>query len=73
MNMATNRTKKHPFGVYLFHYVDSLGLRRRVACKDATADLYRAAGTAQEEEAFEPYLAVIGLSGWDIVQEKIAQ
>lgn len=35
--------------------------------------LYRAAGTAQEEEAFEPYLAVIGLSDWDIVQENIAQ
>lgn len=35
--------------------------------------LYRAAGTEQEEEAFEPYLAVIGLPDWDIVREDIAQ
>lgn len=42
--MSTNKTKKHLFGVNLFRYVDDLVIRRRKAGRDATADLYRAAG-----------------------------
>ena len=42
--MTTNRTKRRPSKVYLFRSVDILILRRRDAGRDATADLYRAAG-----------------------------
>ena len=42
--MATNKSKNRPSGIYLFRYIDALILRRREAGRDATADLYRAAG-----------------------------
>lgn len=42
--MTTNKLKKRPSGIYLFRHIDVLILRRRKAGRDATADLYRAAG-----------------------------
>ncbi|RHR55687.1 site-specific integrase [Parabacteroides sp. AF17-28] len=42
--MTTNRTKRRPSEVYLFRTIDTLIFRRRSAGRDATADLYRAAG-----------------------------
>ena len=34
---------------------------------------YQAAGTDQEDTVFEPYLAIIGISDWDIVQDFISE
>ena len=31
------------------------------------------AGTDQEDTVFEPYLAIIGISDWDIVQDFISE